>query len=209
MTWIDVTVPVRSGMVVYEGDPEVRIGRVADMAEGAVCNVSRAELGLHSGTHIDAPVHFLPGAGGIEAIPVEALMGPVFVVDAQEVCDHIDRRTLDQLEVPAGMERVLFKTANSRLWESGRFERAYVALIEDAARELAGRGVRLVGIDYLSVAPYGDPAPTHLALLEAGVVVLEGLDLRAVEPGRWEMISLPLLVPGSDGAPSRTLLRRP
>jgi arylformamidase len=209
MSWIDVSVPVASGMVVYEGDPQVRIERVSAIADGDLADVSRVELGSHTGTHVDAPAHFLRGAPGADALPLDALIGPAVVVEAAGVEGDIDAAALGVLDLPADTERVLFRTRNARLWERGAFSPDYVGVAEDAARELVARGVRLVGIDYLSIAPSGDPAPTHLTLLGAGVVVLEGLDLRAAEPGRYTLVCLPLRLAGADGAPARALLGPP
>jgi arylformamidase len=205
--WIDVTRPILTGMAVVPGDPEVRVERALSIAGGSICNLSSFAGTLHAGTHIDAPVHFIEGAGGIETTPLDALVGPCVVVDARGVAGHITAGDIARL-VPAGSERVLFKTTNGTLWDSSSFERGYVALLADAAHALVARGVRLVGIDYLSVAPFEDPAPVHVALLAAGVVILEGLDLRTVEPGPYDLVCLPLLVPGADGAPARALLRQ-
>ena len=207
MDYIDVTLPIRPGMPVYDGDPAVSLERVTSLAAGGVCNLSRLDFGVHSGTHIDAPLHFIDGAPGVEGTPLDVLIGDACVVDATSVKGDIDATALSRLEVPAGCERVLFKTTNSRLWDQGVFSREFVGLSADAARELARRGVRLVGIDYLSIAPFAEPAPTHLALLEAGVVILEGLDLRRVRPGPYRLTCLPLLIEGADGAPARTLLQ--
>jgi arylformamidase len=208
MPLFDVTVPIRPGMIVYEGDPDVRLVREQSMAGGAICNVSRLDFGVHSGTHIDAPVHFIDGAPGIESTPLDALIGDAFVVDATALRGDIDEAALASLRIPDGVARLLFKTANSELWARPGFSPDFIGMTEGAARQLVARGVRLVGIDYLSIAPKADPAPTHIALLEAGVVILEGLDLRRIEPGTYRLISLPLLLPGSDGAPARTLLER-
>ena len=207
MTWIDVSVPIRPGMVVYEGDPPVCFERTASLANGDLANVSRLDFGVHSGTHIDAPVHFIEGRPGIEGVPLDALIGPAVVVDATALGADIDAWALESLDIPRGAERILFKTANSRLWELDHFSPDFIGLTEDAAQLLVADGVRLVGIDYLSIAPKADPAPTHRALLEAGCVILEGLDLRLVEPGSYDLIALPLLIPGSDGGPTRALLR--
>ncbi len=205
MKLIDITVGIRPGMAVYEGDPVVRRTAHADMAAEAMCNVSRLDLGVHTGTHVDAPVHFIPGAGGVETLPLDAMLGPAWVVDAT---GH--RRDLDEemLDIPDGAERVLLKTDNSRLWDLDRFSMDYIGLTAAAAEMLVARGIRLVGIDYLSIAPAADPVPTHLVLLRAGVVILEGLDLRRVDPGPYELRCLPLLIPGSDGAPARAVLMR-
>ena len=203
---IDVTVPVRTGMVVYEGDPRVRRELAQSLAAGGICNVSRLECGVHTGTHIDAPVHFIEGAAGIEATPLDALIDDACVVDATSIDTDIDAATLHRLTIPDGVTRLLFKTPNSQLWGRTSFSPDFVGLTADAARVLVERDVRLVGIDYLSIAPKRDPAPTHVALLAAGVVILEGLDLRAVTPGPYRLICLPLLLEGSDGAPARALL---
>lgn len=199
MQLLDISVPIRSGMFVYPRNPGVHIERVSSIPRGDVANLSRLDFGVHSGTHVDAPLHFIDGAPGAEALPLDALMGPCHVVDATGLEGDID-----QPEIPAGAERVLFKTRNSELWDRNTFSEDFVRLTVDAARGLVGRGVRLVGVDYLSV---GGP-DTHRALLGAGVVILEGLDLREVEPGRYRLLCLPLLIPGSDGAPARALLVR-
>jgi len=162
---IDVSVPVRPGMIVYEGDPPVRRELAQSIAAGGLCNVSRLDCGAHTGTHIDAPVHFIEGAPGIEAVPLGALIGDCVVVDASGVDGNIAAGALERLGIAAGAERVLFKTRNSALWARETFSRDFTALTADAARALVARGVRLVGIDYLSIAPYGDAAPTHVALL--------------------------------------------
>jgi|SRR5438105_11422912 len=191
MQIIDVSVPVRPGMVTYPGDPPVRLERVSSIADGAAANLSRLDFGVHSGTHVDAPLHFVDRAAGAEALPLDVLVGPCVVVDG-----------LDVTAVPAGVERVLFKTANSRLWERDEFSADFVKLDGAAARTLVEAGVRLVGIDYLSI---GDEEAHH-ALLEAGVVAVEGLDLREVEPGEYRLVCAPLKLVGSDGAPARVLL---
>lgn len=206
MTTYDVTVPVRPGIVVYPGDPAYHVSRVSSITDGAPANLSAISCTAHTGTHVDAPVHFLPGGGGVETLSLDAMIGPASVVDARGVEGHIDVEALRGLDLPDGAKRVLFRTRNSALWRARLFAADYIALTEDAANELVARGVRLVGIDYLSVAPYDDPAPTHVALLRAGVVILEGLDLSAVEPGAYALTCLPLLLEGLDGAPARVLL---
>ena len=208
MGWQDISVPIRAGMVTFEGDPLVHLDRVMSIADGAVCNTSRLDLGVHSGTHVDAPVHFIDGAAGIETIPLDVLMGPAEVVDATGVDGAFDRAAIERLSIPAGVERILFRSRNSSLWDKSTFDRSFAALTEDGAQALIAMGVRLVGNDYLSIAPFGNPIPTHVALLAAGVVVVEGLDLRAVTPGSYDLICLPLLIPGSDGGPARAIIRR-
>lgn len=202
----DITVPVRPGMVVYEGDPDIQLERVESIADGAAANVSRLIASVHTGTHIDAPVHFIPGAESVEVTPLDALIGPAFVADATALKGNIDAKAVRSLNLPDGCERVLFHTRNSDLWSLGTFSRDFVAVTPDGAAELVRRGLRLVGIDYLSLAPFDDPVPTHVTLLEAGVVILEGLDLGGVPAGEYTLVCLPLLLEGADGAPARAVL---
>ena len=198
MEFFDISVPIRSGMVTYPGDPSVTVERVVTIGDDSPVNLSKIDMGLHSGTHVDAPVHFIEGAAGVDELPLDVLIGPCNVVavpalDGSTVAGAVSRS-----------ERVLFKTPNSELWARDSFAEEFARLDEAAARVLVERGVRLVGVDYLSV---GDEA-AHQALLGAGVVAVEGLDLRGVEPGRYELICLPLRVVGSDGAPARAVLMR-
>jgi arylformamidase len=197
---IDISVPVRPGMVTYPGDPTVTLERVVSIAEGGVVNLSRLDFGVHSGTHVDAPVHFIEGAAGAESLPLDVLVGPVRVLDLT-AAERLDASAFDGVEL---QERVLLKTRNSELWERDTFADEFLALTEDGARALIDAGVRLVGIDYLSI---GDEA-AHQVLLGAGVVAIEGLDLRAVEPGEYRLVCAPLKLVGSDGAPARALLIR-
>jgi arylformamidase len=200
---IDISVPVRPGMVVYEGDPPVVLERALAIADGATANVSRLDFGVHSGTHVDAPVHFIEGGAGSETLPLDALVGPAHVVDAGSVGGILDAAALRSLDLPDA-ERLIFKTTNSRLWDRDEFTPDFVRLSGDGARYLAARGVRLVGIDYLSV---GDEE-AHVELLRAGIVPLESLDLRNVEAGMYHLVCLPLRIVGSDGAPARAILIR-
>jgi len=205
----DITVPVRPGMPVYEDDPPVTIETVASIAAGDSLNLSRIAFGLHTGTHIDAPRHFIESAPGVDQLPLDALVGSVEIVDATAFDHDIDATALATLGIPPRTERVLFKTRNSRFWDLDPFSPNFIGLTEGAATELVRSGVRLVGIDYLSIAPFADPAPTHLALLRAGVVVVEGLDLRGVAPGQYTLVCLPLKIVGADGTPARVILTRP
>jgi arylformamidase len=200
MEIIDVTVPVRPGMVTYPGDPAVTLERVASLANGDVVNLSRLDFGVHSGTHVDAPVHVIDGAAGAETLPLDVLIGPARVLDLT-AAERLDAAAFDGVELA---RRILLKTRNSELWARDSFAEDFLALTEDGARVLVDGGVRLVGIDYLSI---GDEA-AHQVLLEAGVVVVESLDLREVDPGEYELICAPLKLVGSDGAPARVFLRR-
>jgi arylformamidase len=197
---IDVSVPVGPGMVVYPGDPAVTLERVASLAKGDVANISRLAFGVHTGTHVDAPVHFIDGAPAAEALPLDVLVGPARVLDLTSA-ERLDASVFDDFDLA---ERVLLKTRNSALWNLDSFAEDSLLLTADAARVLVDGGVRLVGIDYLSI---GDEA-AHEVLLAAGVVPIEGLDLREVEPGEYELICAPLKLVGSDGAPARVFLRR-
>jgi arylformamidase len=196
MEIIDISVPLRNGMVTYPGDPEFRLELVKAIAEGGKANISKLDFGVHTGTHVDAPNHFIDGAAGSDELPLDVLNGP---------CEVVEAAALDESAVgavPEGAERVLFKTPNSELWALDTFPESFERLDGAAARALVERGVRLVGVDYLSV---GDE-DAHHALLGAGVVPLEGLDLRGVEPGPYELHCLPLRLVGSDGAPARAVL---
>ena len=204
----DITVAVRPGMPVYPGDPPVVIERLGSLAEGDLANLSKIEFGLHTETHVDAPVHFIDGAAGVEALPLDALVGPAVVADARGIVGDIDEAALAALGIPEGTERLLLRTGNSQLWDLPAFSAEFVGITVDAARALVRRGVRLVGIDYLSIAPADEPAATHVALLSAGIVILEGIDLRSVEPGAYTLLCLPLKVAGADGAPARAILTR-
>ena len=205
MKYYDVTVPIHPAMPVYEGDPPVEISRFLSIEKGDQANVTRLSMGAHTGTHVDAPLHFVEGAKGVDAISLDVLIGKAKVVefaDAKEISsDNLDKGAMN------GARRVLFKTSNSALWSKGKFQKDFVHITKCAARRLVGLGVELVGLDYLSVEKFGSPWPeTHLALLEAGVVILEGLDLSAVAPGNYTLICLPLRIRGCDGAPCRAVL---
>jgi arylformamidase len=198
MEIIDVSVPIRTGMVTYPGDPEAVLERVESMADGDSANVSRLDLGVHTGTHVDAPVHFLEGEAGVDELSLDVLNGPCEVV----ATDRLEEFAVGS--VPEGAERVLFKTPNSELWALETFPDEFERFDGAGASALVGRGLKLIGVDYLSVGDH----EAHRTLLGAGVVVVEGLDLRGVEPGSYELYCLPLRLVGSDGAPARTILVR-
>jgi arylformamidase len=201
---IDVTVPIRNGMPVYDRNPGVRLERALSIADGDSVNISRLELGVHTGTHVDAPVHFIEGGDGVESIEPEILIGEAHVVDATSLHEDIDADALETLDLPSGAKRLIFKTPNSELWNRGAFTRDFIRFVESGARRLVDAGVRLVGIDYLSIGDAG----AHLQFLGNGVVPLEGLDLREAAPGRYRIYCLPLNLVGSDGAPARVLLEQ-
>ena len=202
MSLIDVTVPIRDGMPVYDQNPGVRLERARSIADGDTVNISRLELGVHTGTHVDAPVHFIDGGAGTESIDPEILIGEAHVVDATGLHEDIDAAALATLDLPAGAERLIFKTPNSELWSRDSFTRDFIRFVESGARRLVDEGVRLVAIDYLSIGDTG----AHEVLLGNGVLPLEGLDLRGVDPGPYRLYCLPLKLVGADGAPARVLL---
>jgi arylformamidase len=199
---IDVTVPIRPGMFVYPGDPEVRFELVRSMARGDDANVTRLDLGAHTGTHADAPGHVIQGGDGIDALALDALVGEAWVADATGLPGDLDAQGLAGLGIPEDVERLLLRTRNSELWARDRFEHDFVVVAPDGAEALVARGLRLVGIDYLSVGTL----ETHLALLGAGTAVVEGLDLRRAPSGPCHLICLPMRLEGVDGAPARVLL---
>ena len=205
--WIDVSVTVRHGMPHWPDNPPIVLQRVLDTGRDDDCDVSHLAMGVHGGTHVDGPVHFLHGAGGLDQMPLTATMGEARVIEIE----HPREITAGELSKHALLpgERVLFRTSNSdRCWQSESFVEDFVGLSEQAATHLAETGVRTVGVDYLSVGGYhADGARIHKILLGAGIWIIEGLDLSAVTGGRSEMICLPVKLHGSDGAPARTTLR--
>lgn len=208
LQWLDVTLPLRTGMAVWPGDPEVSVESLCTVEENGVL-VSRLILGSHTGTHVDAPCHFLPGGRGVDGIDPWRLVGPCRVVDVRGACPLVRRAHLEPW-APRRGERLLLKTGGEANLHSPVFQPSFVALDPEAARYLAEAGVVLVGIDALSIEPFDAVEhPAHYALLEREVVIVEGLDLGEVEPGDWELIVLPLRLEGGDAAPARALLGRP
>jgi len=204
--WIDVSVPQRDGPLA--GQPAGRIERMLDMERGDVANVSTISLGSHTGTHMCAPIHFVRGGEGMDRMLLDATIGPARVIEIQDPIS-IKPDELGPHEIGRG-ERILFKTRNSSLdWWAQDFIEDFEYVSQEAARYLADREVRTVGVDYLSVGGFReDGVETHQALLGAGIWVIEGLDLSKVEPGEHELICLPLKVEDGDGAPARAILRR-
>lgn len=207
----DISAPLTEDLVTW---PEVveRFKRtlVENLEAGDKTNVSHFEIGAHAGTHIDAPNHFLPGTGGIESIPLEILMGRAQVIRVPATTDVITADVLGRSDIAAGATRLLARTRNSGWTHHSFFDEGYVAFDLSAAEWCIDNGIGLVGIDYLSIESFSDSmgnCPVHKSLLAAGVVVLESLELIGVDPGEYELIALPLLVPGSDGAPARAMLR--
>lgn len=205
--WIDISVTLSDGMVHWPGDPPAIIRRVQNLDAGAPANLTHLDLGAHTGTHVDAPLHFVRGGAGIDQMPLEAAIGPCRVVEVRD-SDTVKADDLRPLDPRPG-ERLLVKTRNSRRrWECAPFDPSFVHLRADAAALLADCGIRTLGVDYLSVGGYGgDGVETHFALLRAGVWIIEGLNLGPVDPGEYELVCLPLRLRGADGAPARAILR--
>ena len=205
--WIDVSVTIRHGMAHWPDNPPIVIERHLDIGRGDDCNVSHMAIGVHTGTHMDAPIHFIPGGAGLDEMPLSAVIGEARVI---EIADPVavTAGELRRHDLERG-ERLLFRTANSaRCWQTHHFVEDFVYIAEDAALLLAERGVQTVGVDYLSVGGYRvDGARIHRNLLGAGIWIIEGLDLSSVVAGRYEMICLPLKLHEGDGAPARAILR--
>jgi arylformamidase len=204
---IDVSVPIRDAMTVYRGNPPVRIRSAMTLAKDGV-NLSELCLGSHTGTHVDAPSHFIKRGRGIDRLDLGRFVGPAWVADLRTVRGGIGADHLHRARIPGGSRRVLLRTANSRLWHPARpFRTDFVYLAPDGADWMIEHSVALVGIDYLSIEGYGVPgAPTHKRLLGAGIPIVEGLDLFKVRPGRWQLIALPLRIQDGDAGLTRAVL---
>lgn len=204
----DVTIPIRAGMPVYEGDPGVNIESWSALVKGDSANVSSLHFGAHTGTHVDAPAHFIEGARKIDSLPLEALIGPARVVRVPDEVNEIDSNFLAGCDLNS-VERLLFHTRNSGFWNEG-FRKDFTHLLPEAAQTLVDQGVKLVGTDYLSIEKFhSGHHRTHLTLLSQNVIIVEGLNLSDVPAGDYEMICLPLRIAdgAGDGAPARVVLR--
>ncbi|MGE5249319.1 MAG: cyclase family protein [Bacteroidota bacterium] len=204
----DITLAISPGMPVWPGDPPVELEQIESIDRGGHSNVSMLTASVHTGTHVDAPHHFLNDGRTVEQLPLDVLTGGCYVAQLPDDMDEITSEVLDGIPLAEGTTRLLFGTRNSHLWARGEnaFQTDFVAITEDGAEWLVGHGIKLVGVDYLSVAPYGDSTPTHNVLLKAGVVIIEGLNLSQVPRGFYELYCLPLKLLGSDGAPARAVL---
>jgi arylformamidase len=203
----DITVPLGPNTHIWDSGKAPSIRADLSISEGDFANVTSLAMGSHSGTHTDAPSHFVAEGATIDRLPAETLVGPALVVEHTGT-QHITAADLAALGVDGSHQRVLFKTSNGPLWESPAFRRDFIALAPSAAKRLIELGVRLVGIDYLSIEPYeaGETCPIHRALMTAGIVVLEGADLREVPPGEYLLVCAPIKLVGAEGAPTRAFL---
>ena len=205
--WIDLSVPVRNGMVPWPGDPEYKIDRVHDFARGDELVLSHIDLGVHTGTHMDAPQHFVRDGITIDRTPLDATVGEARVIEIHDP-ESVKASELEAAGIRAG-ERILLKTENSaKRWATDEFQKDFVYISHQAAKFLVNAGVRSVGVDYLSVGGfYKDGPETHRALLGASIWIIEGLNLSALHAGRYELICLPLKLVGAEGAPARAIAR--
>lgn len=208
MKFHDISVTVTSELPTWPGDPSVELGRVSKIEEGANANVSRITMGVHTGTHVDAPFHFLENGTTVDTLPLDVLIGSVQVVDVGEQVDVINADVLKKSSLIPGVSRILFKTRNSKIWARSEkeFQTEFVGIDADGAEFLVQQGIKLVGIDYLSIAPYKKSRPTHEILLNAKMIIIEGVDLSKIQAGVYQLVCLPLKLGGSDGAPARTIL---
>jgi arylformamidase len=206
-SWIDISIPLKTGMVHWPGDPEVRIERVLAMDRGDPCNVSSIAMGSHTGTHMDPPFHYLQAGTTLDAMPLDATIGPARVIQIDDP-ESVTPDELERHDIRSG-ERILLKTRNSRdAWRTDDFREDFVYISVAGATFLAERGIRAVGVDYLSVGGYrADGEEIHHALLEAGVWIIEGLNLADVTPGEYELVCLPIKIQHADGAPARAIVR--
>ncbi|MFN2281812.1 MAG: cyclase family protein [Anaerolineales bacterium] len=208
MALYDISLTLSEKLPTWPGDPPLKLKKVSSISEGESFNVTHISSSLHIGTHVDAPYHILESGQTVDQLPLDLLVGPAWVFPVRG-----DRTITSQDLRDAGItqdhKRVLLQTFNSKLWNAnqGTFQDDFLALASDAAEYLVTCGVEVVGVDYLSVAPFPDQVTTHHILLEAGVLIIEGLNLAGIEPGSYQLLCLPLKVAGADGAPARVLLQ--
>ena len=202
----DVTLTIEPDMLVWPGNPQVAVDTVKSIAQGSSSNVSLLHIGTHTATHVDAPRHFIPGAPGVDSLEPEVLVGRARLFQLPDT-HHIDRKLLEGLDLK-GVKRLLLGTRNSALLKQKQLGLDYAFISADAARYLVDMGIKLVGLDYLSVEQYQkEGRPAHNILLGAGMVIVEGLALAEVPAGDYELLCLPLKLKDADGAPARVFLR--
>ena len=210
--WIDVTQTLQKSMAYWPGQEKPEFSLLADIKKGDMANVTKIDISCHTGTHMDAPLHFLDEAQDISTMPVSAMVGAGKIMLIEEK-EHISKKAIQQAEERVGHikkgDRILFKTHHSNKdWIMEEFRTDYTALAADGAQYLVDKGIALVGIDYLSIAPYDNLVEIHQILLKQKIWIVEGLRLLNIEEGEYEIICLPLKIKGADGAPARVLVRR-
>jgi arylformamidase len=207
---VDISLRISEDLLTWPGDPAISLEPTSRISRGDRANVSLLKLGTHTGTHVDPPVHFIDGADPIDRVSLEVLIGDALVADLSSA-SSIGPAELEALAMPKGTERLLCRTRNSELWtrERASFPDDYVAVTPEGARWVVDRGLRLLGVDFLSVEREGPPDyPVHHMLLGGGTIIVEGLDLSRVEPGPYTLYCLPLQILGGDGGPARAVLVR-
>ena len=207
--YIDITLALGPGLPTWPGHPPFELGLVRSIAAGASSNVSRLSMSVHAGTHVDAPRHFFDDGAGADSLRLESMLGRAYVVYLPKV-ERVTSAELERARIPSRTRRLLIRTRNSESWSQGEaaFHDDFVGLDASAAQWIVAHHMLLVGVDYLSVAPWKEGRPTHEILLRAGVTVVEGLNLQHVKAGRYRVCCLPLRILGSDGAPARVVLER-
>lgn len=208
MKIFDISVPIKNTMAVWPGDPKVKNIEVSSISNGGEANVTSIQMSAHTGTHIDAPRHFVDNGRTIDQLDLRLLIGDVLLLEIDDLVKLIDEKVLAGQRIKNWPTRVLFKTANSsaKLLHKEEFVQDFVAFSVDASQFLINHGVKLVGIDYLSIAPFENGDETHTILLSNEIIVLEGLDLSKIDPGYYQMVALPINLFGADGAPARVVL---
>lgn len=207
--YIDISLLVSDELPLWPGSSHIEFKRQLDLAHGDIATDTVVSFSVHTGTHIDAPLHFVPNGKSVEQLSLDVLIGDAYVAHVPDHIDAITSEVLDDLAIPMVTDRLLLRTRNSQLWQQSKqvFEPNFVALTTDAAQWVVDRGICLIGIDYLSVQRFSDGPETHQILLEAEVVILEGLNLIDVKAGCYELLCLPIKLKGVEGAPARVLLR--
>lgn len=207
MNIIDISVAIDNKLPIWPGGSFPQLDVVSDMGDGKQCNETKIKIGTHTGTHIDAPLHFIKDGSTVDKLPLDIFIGDVFVAEFRDERE-ITSYDIEKLDIPEGVSRILFKTSNSKLWEKeiSEFKEDYVGLTEDAAKWLVDHNIKLVGVDYLSVAKYGDIVNVHKIILGAGIVALEGINLSGVEMGNYQLVCLPIKIPNTEGSLVRAVL---
>lgn len=202
----DISVPIGPGLPTWPGSVGFRVLKPMAIAAGDPANVTRLDMDVHTGTHVEAPLHFLADGAALETFELQRFVGPAFVAEVGD--DVITPLALEAQAIPRGTERLLLKTRNSDRWAvaNGTFDPDYAALTHEAAAWVVERGVRLIGVDYLSVQQYHDDGETHRILMRAGVLIVEGLNLAGISPGPYTLICLPVRLGGAEAAPVRAVL---
>jgi len=202
----DISLAIEPGLPIWPTSKGFHVRRTMDLADGDPANVSGLEMDVHTGTHVEAPLHFLPDGDPLDRIPLGRFVGPAVVVEIAG--ESVTAAALEAAAIPIGTTRLLVKTANSQRWAEGwgSFDPEYVALTHDAARLIVHVGIQLVGIDHLSVQTFDDDGETHRILMRSGVTILEGLNLAEIQPGTYMLVAVPIRLVGTEAAPTRAIL---